>query len=103
MIDLGGFRILLECPIDLSALTAFAPIMATTPEVETDSDEEEEEREEVSPSVDGLINSVPWYKTVGSLGLWDVSLIDVVVISSPMGILGLPILTRNNNFSAKVP
>lgn len=103
MIDLGGFRILLECPIDLSALTAFAPIMATTPEVETDSDEEEEEREEVSPSVDGLINSVPWYKTVGSLGLWDVSLIDVVVISSPMGILGLPILTRNSNFSAKVP
>ncbi|CAA6662092.1 unnamed protein product [Spirodela intermedia] len=79
MIDLGGFCILLECP-----------------------DEEEEEGKEASLSVDGLINSVPWYKTVGSLGLWDVSLIDVVVISSPMGILGLPILTRNSNFSAKI-
>jgi integrator complex subunit 9 len=33
---------------------------------------------------------------------WNASLIDVILISSPMGIMGLPFLTRRKGFSAKV-
>jgi integrator complex subunit 9 len=36
------------------------------------------------------------------LHLWNASLIDVILISSPMGIMGLPFLTRRKGFSAKV-
>ena len=50
----------------------------------------------------GLIFAEPWYKTVKNLHLWNASFIDVVLISSPMGILGLPFLTRMKGFSAKV-
>ncbi|MQL92124.1 hypothetical protein Taro_024745, partial [Colocasia esculenta] len=121
ILDLSGFRILLECPMDLSALTVFDPLLTPDVAVIDIGDEEEgihegnshqkkkrwAEREaeggKGTPlSKNDLINAVPWYKTVGSLNLWDISLIDVVVISSPMGMLGLPFLTRNSNFSAKI-
>ncbi|XP_048495658.1 uncharacterized protein LOC104887497 isoform X3 [Beta vulgaris subsp. vulgaris] len=61
-------------------------------------------KQKVENSVDAssLIYGVPWYKTVCNLHLWDVSFIDAVLISSPMGMLGLPFLTRNKNFSAKI-
>lgn len=49
-----------------------------------------------------LIHAEPWYKTVTSLHLWNVNFIDVVLITSPMGMLGLPFLTRVDGFSAKV-
>lgn len=44
----------------------------------------------------------PRYRTVKNLLLWNVSFIDVVLISSPIGMLGLPFLTRDKEFSAKV-
>ena len=34
--------------------------------------------------------------------LWDVSFIDVVLISISMGMLGLPFLIRTKDFSAKI-
>lgn len=51
-----------------------------------------------------LINAVPWYKTVTNFPISDLeaSLIDVVVVSTPSGMLGLPFLARTKNFSAKV-
>ncbi|KAK7273538.1 hypothetical protein RIF29_14593 [Crotalaria pallida] len=49
-----------------------------------------------------LIFAEPWYKTVKSLHLWNASFIDVILISSPMGILGLPFITRMKGFSAKI-
>ncbi|KAJ0978853.1 hypothetical protein J5N97_014327 [Dioscorea zingiberensis] len=82
MLELCGFRVLLECPLDLSALTVFSPL--------------------VSDSANHLICAVPWYKTVKSLHLWDPSLIDLVLISTPYAILGLPFLTRLSGFSAKI-
>ncbi|XP_058225950.1 uncharacterized protein LOC131334745 isoform X3 [Rhododendron vialii] len=51
---------------------------------------------------DDLICSEPCYKTVTNLHLWDLSFIDVVLISTPMGMLGLPFLTRTKGFSAKI-
>ena len=102
ILNVGGFHILLECPLDLSALAVFAPISVNGSRSGEIVEQEEERDNEASLTLDGLINSLPWYKTVASLGLWDLSLIDIVLISSPMGFLGLPILTRNSNFSAKV-
>ncbi|XP_020592966.1 integrator complex subunit 9 homolog [Phalaenopsis equestris] len=85
MLEFCGLRLLLECPIDLSALNIFSPISASH---ELD--------------LSGFISAEPWYKTAKNLHLWDVSLIDVVLISSPAGMLGMPFLTRNPRFSAKI-
>lgn len=85
MLQLCGFRLLLECPIDLSAIDIFTPITAG-----------------LQSEPIGFINAVPWYKTAKNLHLWDISLIDVVLISTPTGMLGLPFLTRNPRFSAKI-
>ncbi|KAH7677096.1 Integrator complex subunit 9 protein [Dioscorea alata] len=82
MLELCGFRVLLECPLDLSALTVFSPVI---PNSATD-----------------LIRAVPWYKSVKSLHLWDPSLIDLVLISTPYAMLGLPFLTCLHDFSGKI-
>ncbi|XP_038988747.1 integrator complex subunit 9 homolog isoform X3 [Phoenix dactylifera] len=86
MLELCGFRLLLECPLDLSALTVFAPISAT------DND----------ANASGLIKAQPWYKTVAALHLWDPSLIGAILVSTPAGMLGLPFLARNPKFSGKI-
>lgn len=64
--------------------------------------EPKRQRIEKTLHADDLIHAEPCYRTVTNLNLWDVSSIDLVLISSPMGMLGLPFLTRNENFSAKV-
>jgi integrator complex subunit 9 len=48
-----------------------------------------------------LIEGEPWYKTA-ELGLVEVALLDAVVVSNPLGLLGLPFLTKNPDFSGKV-
>ncbi|KAJ6811295.1 integrator complex subunit 9 [Iris pallida] len=83
MLELCGFRVLLECPLDLSALTPFSPLVPPA-------------------AADGLIGATPWFKTLKSLHLWDPSLVDAALVSTPAGMLGLPYLTRNRNFSAKI-
>ncbi|KAJ4956533.1 hypothetical protein NE237_013316 [Protea cynaroides] len=115
MINMCGLRILLDCPIDLSALTIFSTVLANshqTPNVKTSnsfiqnsvSNSGDQKRRRVNEALeaDNLIKAVPWYKTVNTMHLLDTSFIDVILISSPMGILGLPFLTRNKNFSAKI-
>ncbi|XP_073123404.1 uncharacterized protein [Henckelia pumila] len=49
-----------------------------------------------------FIQAEPFYKFVKDLLLWEISFVDIVLISSPMGMMGLPFLTRNRHFSAKV-
>ncbi|OMO75685.1 hypothetical protein CCACVL1_16109 [Corchorus capsularis] len=105
MLNLSGFRILLECPLDLSSLGIFAPVpVAPEPHGSLDADLVFSKKQKVEKPLDAkyLVHAVPWYKTVRNLHLWDVSFIDVVLISSPMGMLGLPLLTRTKDFSAKV-
>ena len=43
-----------------------------------------------------------WPETVTSWILWNVPFIDVVLISSPMSMSGLPFLSRVNGFRAKI-
>nr|XP_043610912.1 integrator complex subunit 9 isoform X2 [Erigeron canadensis] len=101
VVNLCGFHILFDCPLDLSALTIFSPISTFLYE---NLDEERGQKEKTKKLLDrtGLIPSEPYYKTIEKLQLWDVSLIDVVLISTPMGMLGLPFLTRARGFSAKI-
>ncbi|CAO2816206.1 unnamed protein product [Amaranthus hypochondriacus] len=111
IIQISGFCILLDCPLDLSGLLIFSPIpvylngkleafdCSCHGSLDTDCAACQKQQAEYS---ENLIHAVPWYKTVSNLHLWDVSFIDAVIISSPMGMLGLPFLTRNKSFSAKV-
>ncbi|KAL7615730.1 hypothetical protein Lser_V15G04155 [Lactuca serriola] len=97
MVNLSGFHILFDCPLDLSATTIFSPVSTSL-----------YEQTFTTPSSKKLLDSnnlipiEPYYKTIEGVHLWNVSLIDVVLISSPMGMLGLPFLTRSKGFSAKI-
>ncbi|KAL6957383.1 non-specific serine,threonine protein kinase [Sarracenia purpurea var. burkii] len=114
MVNVCGFLFLLDCPLDLSALTIFSPIPTdSVAMIDEDSDcsphtsldsEYCQKRQKMEKPLDAnnLICLEPCYKTVKNLHLWDITFIDVVLISSPMGMLGLPFLTRTKGFSAKI-
>lgn len=106
IITVSGFRILLDCPLDLSSLMIFSPIPThafSNPELPSpDSVDQKRQKHERPIDSSELIRAQPWFKTVTSLHLWNVPFIDVVLISSPMGMLGLPFLSRVNGFRAKV-
>jgi integrator complex subunit 9 len=104
MLNFCGIRILFDCPLDLSALVAFSPIPTSLDALSFEESNNNEKRQKVEDLLDAksLIFAEPWYKTVNNLHLWNASLIDVILISSPMGIMGLPFLTRRKGFSAKV-
>lgn len=119
ILNICGFTILLDCPLDLSALTIFSPIPSSSEASHLDKESPDSlhcsdlldleeplfrKRQKVEKSLDAddLICAVPWYKTVNNLHLWNASFIDAVLISSPMGMLGLPFITRMKGFSAKV-
>lgn len=114
ILDVFGCRILIECPLDLSALMIFSPVPTdfyTHEEASNDPSHEvldkeyvAQKRQKIEKPLDAnnLIFAEPWYKTVSHLHLWNASFIDVVLVSSPMGMLGLPYLTQIKDFSAKV-
>lgn len=112
MVNVCGVQILVDCPLDLSSLAIFSPIPTVLSEktyscsdhkcYESESLDPKRQKREKSLEADDLIKAEPWYKTVNNLHLWDISFIDVVLISSPMGMLGLPFLTRSANFSAQI-
>ncbi|KAK6228693.1 hypothetical protein SCA6_001033 [Theobroma cacao] len=105
MLNVSGFRILLDCPLDLSSLAFFSPVPVAHEahkSLDTDSVIRKKQKMEKALDANDLVHAEPWYKTVKSLHLWDASFIDVVLISSPMGMLGLPYLTRTKDFSAKI-
>lgn len=111
ILDICGFRVLFDCPLDLSTLSIFSPVGVVEEEFRVsfcndirDSECPEKKRQKVEKPLDAshLIYSEPYYKTINDLHLWDASFIDIVVISSYMGMLGLPFLTRKQGFSAKV-
>ncbi|ONK67500.1 uncharacterized protein A4U43_C05F690 [Asparagus officinalis] len=84
LLHLSGHRLLLDCPLDLSPLTAFTPLKTLASQTLT------------------LIQSLPRYKALRNLHLYDPSLIDAVLITTPAGMLGLPFLTRSPRFGGKV-
>ncbi|KAL0413589.1 UNVERIFIED_CONTAM: hypothetical protein Sradi_1560600 [Sesamum radiatum] len=102
--------------MDLSSLAIFSPVptgsnliaynekFSYSSEKYAALESNEAKRRKMDKPLDAnsLIGAEPHYRTVKNLLLWNVSFIDVVLISSPMGMLGLPFLTRNKDFSAKV-
>lgn len=117
MLNFCGLRILLDCPLDLSALTVFSPLPTVFKALPSEEDSNSQafgplsaevgshKRQKMEKPLDAnnLIFAEPWYKSVKNLHLWNFSSIDVILISRPMGMLGLPFLTRTKGFSAKVP
>lgn len=116
ILDVCGIRILIDCPIDLSALAIFSPLhhgsraaenqenleLTVDKSLDNESPGRKRQKLEKTLNANALIRAEPWYKTVANLHLWNVSFIDVVLISSPYAMLGLPFLARDNGFSAKV-
>lgn len=98
ILDVCGFRVLFDCPVDLSSLAVFSPVPIDY--VANDENLCYSRKEDLGAS--SLICAEPRYRTVRNLLLWNVSFIDLVLISSPVGMLGLPFLTQNRDFSAKV-
>ncbi|KAK6933940.1 hypothetical protein RJ641_036834, partial [Dillenia turbinata] len=116
MLSVCGFQILVDCPLDLSALTIFSPVPVDSFAMQDegnclqladrslDSEYVNRNRLKVEKPINAkdLIHAEPWFKTVRNLHLWSVSSIDIVLITSWMGMLGLPFLTRMKEFSAKI-
>ncbi|KAL5543705.1 hypothetical protein UlMin_007489 [Ulmus minor] len=109
ILNICGFRILFDVPLDLSALSIFSPVptgfdASFEEEIICSSEFDAAKRQKIETSLEAkdLIYAEPWYKTATNLHLWNASFIDVVLISSPMGMLGLPFLTRTKGFSAKI-
>lgn len=114
MLEVCGFRIQFDCPMDFSALPIFSPVpldfyVISDEELSThpgngsfNFENVSEEKIEKPLDVGSLIKAEPWYKIINNLRLWNPSFTDIVLISSPMGMLGLPFLTREKDFSAKV-
>lgn len=93
--DLASLTIFSPLPVDSNAINNDKVLFSSQKFVGVESNEEKRRN--------GLIYAEPRYVTVKNLLSWNVSFVDVVLISSPMGMLGLPFLTRNKDFSAKVP
>ncbi|KAK4438629.1 hypothetical protein Salat_0197400 [Sesamum alatum] len=116
ILDICGFQVLFDCPVDLSSLAICSPVPTGSNSIAYNEnfscscgkyaglESNEDKRRKIDKPLDAnsLICAEPRYRTVKDLLLWNVSFIDVVLISSPMGMLGLPFLTRNKDFSAKV-
>lgn len=106
--DISGVWVLFDYPMDLSSITIFTPCHVDSYATANDGNiscsyqkiVDVESNEEKRGN--GLIYAEPRYRTVKNLLSWNISFIDVVLISSPVGMLGLPFLTRNEEFSAKV-
>jgi len=80
LLEMEGLRFLLDCPIDLSVLAAFSPVPHTSGE-------------------GGLIRAVPRYWSPAAAAAAKAGGVDAVIVSSAMGMLGLPLLTRLPGFA----
>ncbi|KAL0375524.1 UNVERIFIED_CONTAM: hypothetical protein Scaly_0670000 [Sesamum calycinum] len=98
ILDKCGFRVLFDCPMDLSSLAIFSPVptgsnsIAYNEKFSCSSEKyaglelNEDKRRKIDKPLDAnsLIGAEPHYRTVKNLLLWNVSFIDVVLISTPM-------------------
>ncbi|XP_015691289.1 integrator complex subunit 9 isoform X2 [Oryza brachyantha] len=84
LLELEGLRILLDCPIDLSALTAFSPVPRGASYCDAGD----------------LIRAVPYYRSPAVVAAAKAGGVDAVLVSSATGLLGLPFLTRLPSFAS---
>jgi len=110
LLRLGDVTILLDCPLDLRGLAVFVPQYRTvTFPIQTPLDAERPATAAAAASGDVLVVLNGRHRILGPLqlcpprlDLLDVAAIDVVLISNPTGILGLPYLVRRPGFRARV-
>uniref|UniRef100_A0A0D9VRT0 26S proteasome non-ATPase regulatory subunit 4 homolog n=1 Tax=Leersia perrieri TaxID=77586 RepID=A0A0D9VRT0_9ORYZ len=82
LLEMEGLRILLDCPVDLSALAAFSPVPLGVS----------------SGDAEDLIRAVPYYRSPTAVAAAEAGGVDAVLVSSATGLLGLPFLTRLPGF-----
>ncbi|XP_024041486.1 integrator complex subunit 9 homolog isoform X2 [Citrus clementina] len=82
ILNVSGFQVLFDCPLDLSALTVFSPLPNDFYKAICEENSDSQNRQKVEKPLDAndLIFAEP----------------------CPMGMLGLPFLTRMEGFSAKI-
>ncbi|KAJ1286724.1 hypothetical protein BS78_03G374100 [Paspalum vaginatum] len=80
LLELEGIRFLLDCPIDLSSLAAFAPVP-------------------LAGDAGGLIRAVPRYWSPAAAAAAKAGGVDAVLVSSATGMLGLPFLAGLPGFA----
>lgn len=112
LLDFEQSCVLLECPIDLSALSLFHPAplqsdnnarsLITVRKRKRARLEHIDVTNSIFKEVNGqvLAKGEPWYK-IANLELVDVGLLDAVIVSNPSAMLGLPFLTKHPDFRAK--
>ncbi|KAM3334650.1 hypothetical protein ACQJBY_029220 [Aegilops geniculata] len=83
LLEVEGVRLLLDCPVDLSALAAFAPVPLGAD----------------SGDAGDLIRAVPHYWSPAAAAAAKAGGVDAVLVSSATGMLGLPFLTRLPSFA----
>ncbi|KAM3334642.1 hypothetical protein ACQJBY_029215 [Aegilops geniculata] len=83
LLEVEGVRLLLDCPVDLSALRAFAPL-PLGPDCDDAGD---------------LIRAVPYYWSPAASAAAKAGGVDAVLVSSATGMFGLPFLTRLPSFA----
>ncbi|KAM0923025.1 hypothetical protein ACQ4PT_005796 [Festuca glaucescens] len=83
LLEMEGLRLLLDCPVDLSALAAFAPLPLGA---------------DFGDAGD-LICAVPYYWSLAAAVAAKEGGVDAVLVSSATGMLGLPFLTRLPSFA----
>lgn len=83
LLELEGLRLLLDCPVDLSALAAFAPVPPGAG----------------SGDAGDLIRAAPYYWSPAAAAAAKIGCVDAVLVSSATGMLGLPFLTRLPSFA----
>lgn len=109
IINIYGFCLLFDCPLNLSRLSIFSPVGVDEEEFKVswcndfrNSECSDKKRQKVDKSLDAsdLIYSEPYYKTVNDLHLWNAMFIDIVMISSYIiwGCLVCRFLLRKKDF-----
>ncbi|KAE8811706.1 integrator complex subunit 9 [Hordeum vulgare] len=83
LLELEGIRLLLDCPVDLSALAAFTPVPLGAD----------------CGDAGDLIRAVPYYWSPAASAAAKAGGVDAVLVSSATGMLGLPFLTRLPSFA----
>uniref|UniRef100_A0A453G8X6 Uncharacterized protein n=1 Tax=Aegilops tauschii subsp. strangulata TaxID=200361 RepID=A0A453G8X6_AEGTS len=83
LLEVEGVRLLLDCPVDLSALAAFAPVPLGAD----------------CGDAGDLIRAVPYYWSPAAAAAAKAGGVDAVLVSSATGMLGLPFLTRLPSFA----
>ena len=112
LLRLANVTVLLDCPLDLRALSVFVPQFRSQPFAVTRPDgkqQQQQQQQHGAGTDDVLVQLHGQERILGAfqlcpprLDVLDASIIDVVLIANAQGMLGLPYLVARPGFRARV-